>query len=201
MGELTGIDAVTIDAYGTLVELVDPVPALQAALAERGLERSADRVRAAFRAEVAYYRPRSVEGRDAESLAALRRDCAGVFLREASAELDPAGFTQAFVDALVFRPVAGALAAVGRFAAQGLALAVVSNWDVGLREKLGPLASRFGCVVTSAEAGAPKPDPAVFLTALERLGVEPARALHVGDEQGDEDGARAAGMRFRWAPL
>ncbi|HVN62855.1 MAG TPA: HAD-IA family hydrolase [Gaiellaceae bacterium] len=201
MGELTGLDAVTIDAYGTLVELVDPVPALQAALAKRGVERDADRVRTAFRAEVAYYRPRSVEGRDAESLAALRRDCASVFLREAGAELDPAGFTEAFVDALVFRPVEGALAAVERFAAQGLALAVVSNWDVGLREKLGALASRFACVVTSAEVGAAKPDPAVFLAALARLGVEPARALHIGDEQDDEDGARAAGMRFRWAPL
>ena len=201
MGELTDLDAVTIDAYGTLIELVDPVPALQAALAERGVDRDAEQVRAAFRAEVAYYRPRSVEGRDVESLAELRRDCAGVFLREAGAELDPAEFTQAFVDSLVFRPVAGALAAVERLAAQGLALAVVSNWDVGLREKLGALASRFGCVVTSAEVGAPKPDPAVFAAALERLGVESARALHIGDEQGDEDGARAAGMRFRWAPL
>jgi putative hydrolase of the HAD superfamily len=201
MGELTDLDAVTIDAYGTLVELVDPVPALQAALAERGVERDAEQVRAAFRAEVAYYRPRSVEGRDAESLAALRRDCAGVFLREASAELDPAEFTGAFVGSLVFRPIAGALAAVERLASQGLALAVVSNWDVGLHEKLGALASRFACVVTSAEAGAAKPDPAVFLAALARLGVEPARALHIGDEQGDEDGAHAAGMRFRWAPL
>ncbi len=96
---------------------------------------------------------------------------------------------------------AGALAAVERFAAQGLALAVVSNWDVGLHEKLGSLASRFACVVTSAEVGAAKPDPAVFLAALERLGVAASRALHVGDEPGDEDGARAAGMRFRWAPL
>ncbi len=201
MGELTGIDAVTIDAYGTLVELVDPVPALQAALAERGVDRDPDQVQAAFHAEVAYYRPRSVEGRDAESLAALRRDCAGVFLREAGAELDPAEFTQAFVDSLVFHPVAGAVEAVERFAAQGLALAVVSNWDVGLYEKLGSLGSRFACVVTSAEVGAPKPDPAVFLTALERLGVAADRALHIGDEPGDEDGARAAGMRFRWAPL
>ena len=49
--------------------------------------------------------------------------------------------------------------------------------------------------------GAAKPDPAVFLAALERLGIAAGRALHVGDEQGDEDGARAAGMRFRWAPL
>ncbi len=201
MGELTGLDAVTIDAYGTLVELVDPVPALQAALAARGVDRDAGQVEAAFRAEVAYYRPRSLEGRDAESLAALRRDCAGVFLREAGAELDAGEFAAPFVEALVFRPVPGAVAAVERLAAQGLALAVVSNWDVGLHEKLGPLASRFQCVVTSAEAGAPKPDPAVFLAALEQLGVEPGRALHVGDERSDEGGARAAGMRFRWAPL
>ena len=201
MGELTDLDAVTIDAYGTLVELVDPVPALQAALAERGVHCDHDRVRAAFLAEVAYYRPRSVEGRDTESLAVLRRECAGIFLDEAGAELDPVEFTQAFVGSLVFRPVAGALAAVERFAARGLALAVVSNWDVGLHEKLGSLASRFACVVTSAEVGAAKPDPAVFLAALEHLGVAPSRALHVGDEPGDEDGARGAGMRFRWAPL
>lgn len=136
-----------------------------------------------------------------ESLAELRRDCAEVFLRDAGADLDPAEFTQAFVDSLVFRPVPGAVEAVERFAAQGLALAVVSNWDVGLQEKLGALASRFACVVTSAEVGAAKPDPAVFLTALERLGIPASRALHIGDEKGDEDGARAAGMRFRWAPL
>jgi putative hydrolase of the HAD superfamily len=201
MGELTGIDAVTIDAYGTLVELVDPVPALRTALAERGVERDAEQVKAAFRAEVAYYRPRSVEGRDAESLAALRAACASVFLGAAEAELDPEEFAPAFVDALVIRPVAGAVEAVERFRARGLALAVVSNWDVGLHEKLGPLAARFQVVLTSAEAGAPKPDPAVFLAALERLGVPPARALHIGDEHGDEDGARAAGMQFRWAPL
>jgi HAD superfamily hydrolase (TIGR01509 family) len=201
MGELTDIDAVTIDAYGTLVELVDPVPALQAALVERGVHRDPDQVRAGFHAEVAYYRPRSIEGRDAESLAELRRDCVEVFLREAGAGVDPAEFTQPFVDSLVFRPVPGALAAIERLAALGLALAVVSNWDVGLHEKLGALASRFTTVVTSAEAGAAKPDPAVFLVALERLGVPAGRALHIGDEPGDEDGARAAGMHFRWAPL
>jgi FMN phosphatase YigB (HAD superfamily) len=39
------------------------------------------------------------------------------------------------------------------------------------------------------------------LLALERLGVPPGRALHVGDEPADEEAARAAGMRFAWAPL
>src|SRR4029078_4449806 len=33
------VDAVTIDAFGTLVELENPVGRLQAALAERGVER------------------------------------------------------------------------------------------------------------------------------------------------------------------
>ena len=56
-------------------------------------------------------------------------------------------------------------------------------------------------VVTSAEAGAPKPAPAIFLLALKRLGVHPERAAHVGDSPADEEGARAAGMQFQPAPL
>ena len=55
--------------------------------------------------------------------------------------------------------------------------------------------------MTTAEAGAPKPEPAVFRLALERLGVEPGRALHVGDEPGDEEGARRPGCASRRAPL
>ena len=63
------LDAVTVDGFGTLVALVDPVPALDRALRERGIERSPDTVRAAFKAEVAYYRPNAVVGSDATSLA------------------------------------------------------------------------------------------------------------------------------------
>ena len=40
-----------------------------------------------------------------------------------------------------------------------------------------------------------KPDPALFHRALERLGAEPADALHVGDRvELDLAGARAAGI-------
>jgi putative hydrolase of the HAD superfamily len=50
--------------------------------------------------------------------------------------------------------------------------------------------------VTSAEAGARKPDPAIFSAALELAGCEAAEALHVGDtEEEDVAGARAAGIR------
>jgi putative hydrolase of the HAD superfamily len=81
---------------------------------------------------------------------------------------------------------------------QGLKLAVVANWD----PRLAPLVEALGlrrfldAVVTSAEVGVEKPDRRIFATALVRLGVEAAAALHVGDRQlEDFEGAIAAGMR------
>ncbi|MGH3007619.1 MAG: hypothetical protein ACRDOS_17235, partial [Gaiellaceae bacterium] len=102
------LDAVTVDAMGTVVELVDPAPRLQEALAERGAHHDTGPVRDAFAAEVAYYLPRAHEGRDEESLAALGRACAGVFLAALGAELDADEFAPAFVGALEFRPLDGA---------------------------------------------------------------------------------------------
>ena len=198
-----GLDAVTIDAYGTLVTLRDPVPALRLALRARGVERSRDEVAAAFAEEARYYVGRSHEGADEASLALLRRDCAEVFLRALGARIDPASFADEYVAALRFTPLPGVAEAVEELTAIGLRLAVVSNWDIALTgylEELG-LRDRFAAIVTSAEAGAPKPDPRIFELALERLGVEPERALHIGDAEADELGARAAGMRFAPAPL
>jgi putative hydrolase of the HAD superfamily len=205
MGRLTAadLDAVTIDAYGTLVTVRDPIPALRRALRARGVERTPEQVAAAFAAEARYYRGRSHEGADEASLALLRRDCAAVFLDALEADVDPELFARPYVDALEFEPLPGAAEAVSELERLGLRLAVVSNWDVALHgylEELG-LAEHFGAVVTSAEAGAPKPDPRIFRLALERLGVRPERALHVGDSEADEEGARAAGMAFAPAPL
>jgi putative hydrolase of the HAD superfamily len=205
MGRLraAGLDAVTIDAYGTLVTLRDPVPALRRILAARGIERSREEVAIAFAEEGRYYRERSHEGADEASLALLRRDCAGVFLRALAADVEPAGFADDYVGALRFAPLPGVPQAVAELAAMGLRLAVVSNWDVALTGYLEALGLRehFTAIVTSAEAGAPKPDPRIFELALERLGVAPERALHVGDAEADELGARAAGMRFAPPPL
>jgi putative hydrolase of the HAD superfamily len=191
MGELADVDAVTIDAMGTLVRLSDPVPRLAAVAAV-----DEEAARRGFAAEVAHYLPRAHEGRDGATLAALRADCTAVFNEHAGASLSAAQF----MGAIVFEPEPGALEAVRRLKRLGIALCVVSNWDVGLEEHLRALGLRLP-VVTSAEAGAPKPDPAVFRLALERLGVDAARALHVGDSPSDEQGAAAAGMRFAPAPL
>ena len=193
------LDAVTIDAFGTLVELIDPVAALRSALRERGIERSAERVGAAFRAEAAYYGPRSSEGRDEETLARLREDCARVFLETAEADLPAVEFAPAYVSALEFRVLDGVQEGLESLRARGVETAVVANWDISLRERLAELglAGFFPVVVPAAG----KPSPKGLLRALERMHATPERAAHVGDDQADEGAARAAGMHFLRAPL
>ena len=197
------LDAITIDAFGTLLVLDDPVPRLGEALRRCGIERGSDRVRSAFRAEAAYYRPRSLCGRDGTSLEALREECAKVFLEHLAADIDPATFVPLFMDSISFHLAGGSEATLSALRDAGLTLACVANWDVSLHDQLRRLnvANRFEVVLTSAEAAAEKPDPRIFLLALDRLGVAPERALHVGDEDVDRDGALAAGLAFEPAPL
>jgi putative hydrolase of the HAD superfamily len=203
MPSADALEAVTVDAAGTIVELADPVEPLGRALARRGVAREAETVRRAFAAEVAYYLPRSHEGRDEASLVNLRRESVRVFLDAVAAPLDAEAFVPDFMAAIEFRPLDGAAAALETLRAAGLRLACVANWDVTLAEHLerAGLAGFFEAVVSSAEAGAPKPDPAPFRLALERLDVAAGRALHVGDDPADREGARAAGLAFAPAPV
>ena len=197
------LDAISVDAFGTLVTLRDPIGALGQALRERGLEESPEAIGCAFRAEVAYYRPRSHLGCDPQSLRSLRRECVRVFLDELGAAIPPETFVEPFMAALVFDLIPGTQQALGVLADSGLALACVANWDVSLHELLAELAvaDRFGTIVTSAEVGAGKPSPLIFTRALVELGVGAGRTLHIGDEDIDWVGAHAAGLQFAPAPL
>jgi HAD superfamily hydrolase (TIGR01509 family) len=84
---------------------------------------------------------------------------------------------------------------------RGLKLGLVSNaFDPPelLHLYLGRmgLAERLDVAVFSSEVGRRKPDPLIFRTALDRLGVEPGRALFVGDSlEADIAGAAGLGMR------
>jgi HAD superfamily hydrolase (TIGR01509 family) len=193
------LDAVTLDAYRTLVTLVDPVPALLDALAARGAERTPEVVLAGFETESEHYARRVGEGYDELSLAALRRDCASVFLEAIDAELDAEEFAPAYIDAIRFEVLPGVVQSLERLRAIGLELAVVGNWDFSLHERLEELglARYFGIVVHAAR----KPSPDGLLQALAHFGVDPKRALHIGDELVDEEAASAAGMHFAPAPL
>ena len=196
VGGVTDLDAVTIDGYGTLLTLVDPIDKLRALLPEH----SADRLRRGFEAEARFYLEHSHEARDKETLERLHERCATVFNETAEAALT----IEQYIGALEFEVLPGVEESLRRLRGHGLALAVVANWDFSLHDHLRRHGLRdwFDAVVVSAELGARKPDPAPFLAALGRLGVEPARAVHVGDHlPHDEVGARAAGLRFEPAPL
>jgi putative hydrolase of the HAD superfamily len=181
---------VLFDALGTLVELEPPWPLLAAQLRIDDQER----VERAMRAEMRYYRDHSHEGWDATALADLRRRCADVVSTELSRDVTP----EQLMAAIRFRAFADAPPGLGELRDLGLRLVCVSNWDCSLPDVLARvgLAELLDGVVTSAVAGARKPDPAIFATALEVAGCEPGEALHVGDTQ-DEDirGAREAGIR------
>lgn len=192
------IEVVLLDAYGTLLDLPDPVPRLRALLAGAGHPHPPARVAGALRAEIGHYRANHDRGRDAASLAELRRECAGVLADGLGGDAPPLDvLTPMLLDSLRFRLFPDVVPGLDALAAAGLRLGVVSNWDCGLPDVLAALgvADRFAVVATSAAVGAAKPEPAIFHAALATLGVAPGRALHCGDlPHADCAGARAAGV-------
>jgi putative hydrolase of the HAD superfamily len=192
--------AVLLDAMGTLLGFADPAPLLRAALRDRlAVDVGADAAARAIRAEIAHYRAHLHTGRDADSLAALRRASAEAMRPELGPAADaPADvLTDALLAALRFEAFPDAAPALRALRAAGVRLVVVSNWDASLRERLAEtgLAALLDGVVASAPFGAAKPDPAIFARGLELAGADAAAAWHVGDsEREDVDGARAAGV-------
>ncbi len=183
--------AVFLDALGTLVDLEPPWVGLHEALGDAVEEGP---LVGAVRAEMAYYREHSIEGRDEASLADLRRRCAAVLSERLGLEVG----VETLLGAIRFHPFPDAAPALAVLRARGLATVCVSNWDVslpGVLQRCG-LSAALDAIVCSAEAGARKPDPEIFERALAIAGCSPEEALHVGDTP-DEDvaGARAAGLR------
>ena len=57
-----------------------------------------------------------------------------------------------------------------------------------------PVDELFDVIVDSSQVGMRKPNPAIFLHALELLGVAPERAVFLDDAPGNVAGARAVGL-------
>ncbi len=90
------------------------------------------------------------------------------------------------------------IAALDALRAAGARLGIISNWDkldlTDVCRDLG-IAERFDVILPSAQAEADKPDPRIFVRALELAGAEARRCVHVGDSpDADVLGARAVGM-------
>ena len=78
----------------------------------------------------------------------------------------------------------------------GLKIGLVSNTGRDLDAFIAHHALDVDAAVSSGAHGKTKPHPAIFLSALEQLGVRPEEAAMVGDSPEDDvEGANALGMR------
>jgi putative hydrolase of the HAD superfamily len=197
--------AILLDALGTLLALEPPAPRLVTLLRERhGIEVGAADAERAMRAEMSHYRRQCERAVDADSLAALRFECAAILARDlggGALELGAADLVPTLLDSLRFEAFAEVPGALERWRAAGVRLVVASNWDISLHGVLREtgLRERVDAVATSAEVGASKPSGELFAAALALAGVHAAEALHVGDSLAEDvEGARAAGIEAVW---
>jgi putative hydrolase of the HAD superfamily len=133
-------------------------------------------------------------------------DYNAAFLSELGVTADeaPAALNRAFVGMEWNVVIPESYAALGDVASRYAHVAVVSNSDgtvenllrstgiaqVGPGEGVEVLA-----IIDSSVVGIAKPDPAIFHHTLDLIGVEPSKAVHVGDSvRFDVEGARAAGV-------
>ncbi len=97
---------------------------------------------------------------------------------------------------------AEALEVLQRLRERGLKIGLICNTGRGPGHTLRELMRRegvldyFDATVFSDEIGYGKPDPRIFLTSAEKLGLKPNNILHVGDNiENDVGGAQRAGMK------
>lgn len=201
------LKAVFFDAAGTLFDTREPVGHTYARIARKhGLNATDEVVTASFRRAFASagglaFGPRH----EAAELRRLERRWWRELVGRSFAGLGEFDNFDAFFDELFayfaapehWRPMPEASDVLRRLKQLGLKLGVISNFDHRLYRILEGLdmASYFDSVTISSEAGYAKPTREVFVVAMERFGVRPSEAAHVGDsEHTDFAGALRAGM-------
>ena len=167
--------------------------------------RGRDAIRAAFAAEVAYYRPDALHGRDPETLAALRLECTRVFLEAAGAELEP-GVVRGRVHGVDrVRADPGAIETVADLRARGLELA--RRLELGRRPRRAPRADSALASLFSAHrhdrGGRRRRSPTRRSSGSRSSGSASSRRGRCtsATSPGTRRARAAAGMRFAPAPL
>lgn len=102
-----------------------------------------------------------------------------------------------FADPATYRLFDDSRPALEALAARGLKLGIISNFEPWLEEvlRLEGVLALFSVLAISGVLGVAKPDPAIFHAALDKAGVAPGAAVHVGDHpEVDAAAARAVGI-------
>ena len=201
-------DAICFDAAGTLIYLRRPVGEHYREVAIRfGADLDARALEHAFRqawATAPAREPQDGPRADDDKgwwRAVVENVLAGVLSHEQAAGFDVAAFFEAvyahFARPGVWYAYPEVYDVLTQLRRKGYLLAIISNFDRRLYPVLADLGlvDFFDTVVISSEVGADKPDPRIFKHALERLGIQPGQAWHVGDDPKRDWGAEALGLR------
>jgi len=203
-------DILFVDATDTLLRVHGSVGRLYAAAARRhGFEAAAESIDRSFRAAIGAAPPACFPGEDPARLAQRERQWWHAVVVQTFAPLGPFARLEPFFDEVfeMFRTTAawdllpGARETLVALHAGGLRLGILSDMDARVIDVLEELRLRalFDPIVLSTRSGASKRDGALFPIALERAGVPPPRALHVGDSlTADVAAARRAGITPIW---
>lgn len=203
-----GLDAVLFDFHGTLATTIDPVAWVTAAAADCGV--ALDRAKATALADriatagglPGVAPPARIPPQLAEAWA--DRDLYPHAHRDAYVGLaatvvgDTPGLAEAIYSRIEsphgWQVYPDTLPTLTALYAAGIKIGVVSNIGFDIRPLLDAwgLSHLCDCVVLSCEVGCVKPDPKIFWRACAALGVDPERALMVGDTPADA-GAVSAG--------
>ena len=192
--------AVIFDFYGTLAESPSWGPSWQEMIAEVGFDLPAD-------VQDRWWND-GVDGIEHDEHSQSREHYVAWQHTRMQGMLDECGVPRATQDLLIERARAiGAhrhivaydetVAVLAELRTRGFALAICSNWDWDLEEAVesAGLTGTVDVMISSAWVGARKPHPRMYETVLERIGVEPADALFVGDTWTcDVEGPRVAGL-------
>ena len=178
--------AVVFDLFDTLVDYDDT----------RSREFSAEAARLCGREPEEFHRV-WLEGRPERETGPMAPYLGSLGIEE-DAMLGFLELRRAFTREVLGAPRDGAVATLRELRAQGIGtgLITVCSEDAVDVWAETPFAGLFDVEVFSCSCGLRKPDPRIYVLALEQLGVEPAEALFAGDGANDElAGAERVGMR------
>ena len=200
------IKAVSFDFYNTLVKFWPPLSDIQqAACHALGINVSKCGIEQGYSVADVYFNQENENGTlalrtDSDRLKFFARyeqiilENAGVFV---SLDLAKEIWQMAMSVPKEFVTFEDVIPALDVLKSEGYCLGVLSN----LRRDMETLCQRLGLApyldfcISSADVGAEKPRPPIFLAALERMAAEPGETVHVGDQyRSDVVGARGVGM-------
>ncbi|MGW3160506.1 HAD family hydrolase [Streptomyces sp. NPDC001089] len=106
---------------------------------------------------------------------------------------------QRLIDPVYWKPYHDTFLALRKLNDMNIPVVVASNiaWDIRTVFDLHSMTHLISSVLMSYVEGTAKPDPQIFLSACEHMGIPPRDALMVGDDEQSDGGAAALGIQVK----